>query len=674
MRNDRTERGHRAAASRLRWLSLALAFLLACGGGAPAAESPAPVHAVAASEGDEAATRGAPAYFDGATSLGEPGPIPVTAADPAWGSPTAPLTLITFTDFQCPFCRRAAVTVAELQQLYGPSTLRVVWKQHPLPFHANARPAAELALAAFALGGSEAFVRMHDALFEQSALDEEGLAAAATRVGFGLGELRAAAERARVGAKIDEDVALARRLEAMGTPAFFLNGVNIRGAQPLARFREVIDAELAAAKAALASGVPAGRLYAERTTANRGAELAAAVAEASDDDAPPADTAIHAVPVDGSPVLGSANALVTIVVFSDFQCPFCSRIEPTLAQLRAKYREDLRVVWKNAPLPFHDRAEPAAALALEARAQRGDAGFWAAHERLFADQTKLDDASLEASAKALGLDVPRVLRALKEGKHLAVIDRDMELADALGVDGTPTVFVNGRRLVGAQPMDAFEALIEQELTLTRELVAKGTPRKAVYEARIKDGKRADAPKRLEVPAPTKNNPTRGPDKAPVTVHVFSDFQCPFCKRTEPTLADLDAAFPGKLRFVWHNMPLSSIHPEAHLAAAASLEAFRQKGAKGFWAMHDRLFGTEQRGADLQRDALREHAKALGLDVTRFDAALERGDHDALIDEDVRLAEKLGVDGTPAFVIGGYLVSGAQPLRVLRRAVNRALAP
>ena len=94
-------------------------------------------------------------------------------------------------------------------------------------------------------------------------------------------------------------------------------------------------------------------------------------------------TTVFKVPVGTSPVLGKPGALVTIIEFSDFQCPYCSKVEPTLKGLRAKYGDKIRTVWKNEPLPFHNRAEPAAELAMEARAQKGDAGFWAAHDKMF---------------------------------------------------------------------------------------------------------------------------------------------------------------------------------------------------------------------------------------------------------------------------------------------------
>src|SRR2546428_9709687 len=104
------------------------------------------------------------------------------------------------------------------------------------------------------------------------------------------------------------------------------------------------------------------------------------------------------VPVGGSPQLGPDDALVTLVVFSDFQCPFCARIEPTLAQLRDRYGADLRIVWKHNPLDFHTNAMPAAEATAEAFAQGGNPTFWALHDRLFANAPNLDRADIERAA------------------------------------------------------------------------------------------------------------------------------------------------------------------------------------------------------------------------------------------------------------------------------------
>ena len=113
-----------------------------------------------------------------------------------------------------------------------------------------------------------------------------------------------------------------------------------------------------------------------------------------------------------SPMRGPKDAPVTLVLFSDVQCPFCARLEPTLAQLRTKYAKELRVVFKHNPLPFHPHAEPAAQLAIEARAQKGDAGFFAALDAMFADNRHLEDADLKAVAQRIGLDVSRAMAAV----------------------------------------------------------------------------------------------------------------------------------------------------------------------------------------------------------------------------------------------------------------------
>jgi protein-disulfide isomerase len=200
--------------------------------------------------------------------------------------------------------------------------------------------------------------------------------------------------------------------------------------------------------------------------------------------APPPDTAIYAVPVDSSPVLGKKDALVTIVEFSDFQCPFCKRAEPTLATLRAKYGDDLRMVWKDEPLSFHPQAGPSAELAREARKQLGDVGFWRAHDMLYASSPNLQPNDLDVVAESLGLNVRLVHTAIDDKGYQQSINEDVALANVVGAQGTPTFFINGRKLTGAQPVGKFEQIIDEELPKARALVASGTPRERVYDATI----------------------------------------------------------------------------------------------------------------------------------------------------------------------------------------------
>jgi len=166
----------------------------------------------------------------------------------------------------------------------------------------------------------------------------------------------------------------------------------------------------------------------------------------------------------GAPSLGAASARVTIQLFSDFQCPFCARLKPTLEAVLAAYPGRVRIVWRNYPLPFHADARPAAEAALEAQAQGGDSLFWQMHEKLFENPRALDRASLERYARELGLDVARFRQALDDHRHAAAIDADIAAADATGLSlGTPTCFVNGRAVQGAQPLDAFRAAVDRAL-------------------------------------------------------------------------------------------------------------------------------------------------------------------------------------------------------------------
>jgi protein-disulfide isomerase len=142
---------------------------------------------------------------------------------------------------------------------------------------------------------------------------------------------------------------------------------------------------------------------------------------------------------------GSAKAPVTILLFSDFQCPYCARVGPVLDELERRLPGRAQVVFKHMPLPIH----PEAPLAHEAALAAAASGkFWEMHDLLFANQKKLDPRSLLDYARQIGLNADAVERALGEGRHRAVVDRDLREAQALGVNATPTLFVNGRRLVG----------------------------------------------------------------------------------------------------------------------------------------------------------------------------------------------------------------------------------
>jgi protein-disulfide isomerase len=601
--------------------------------------------------------------------------VPVSSKDPQWGKPNAPVTVVEISDFQCPFCSRVVPTVKQIQDKYGPDKVRVVWKNNPLPFHKNARPAHEAAMTVFALGGNDAFWKFYNSAFgNQQGLSDENYEKWAAEAGVDRAKFKAAYASKKYAAKVDEDLAMAKKVGAQGTPAFRINGVTLSGAQPIDKFTEVIDAQLAEAKKLVASGTKPADVYVTLTNKNQAAQPAQAAAAAKKgDDAEEDDKSVWKVLVqDDDPIKGPKDALVTMIVFSDFQCPFCKRVEDTLKQVADAYPNDVRFVWKDNPLPFHPRAKPSAELARFAYKTKGDKAFWEVHDAIFASNPKIEDDDLKGIAEKAGLKWDDVKSAIDNNKFADKIDGSVELANDVQARGTPHFFINGVRLSGAQPLEAFKKAIDEQLVKAKAIVAKGTPKAKVYDEIMKDAKGPPPPEKKEIPTADATCPVKGPASAKVTITIFSDFQCPFCKRVEPTLAEIEKQYGSKVKFVWRHMPLP-FHADAPLAGQAAQEAFAQKGNSAFWKMHDKLFEAQGTSDDaIKRPNLEKIAADIGLNMDKFKAALDSGSHKAKLDADTKIGNDAGINGTPAFVINGYYLSGAQPTSAFTKLINRAL--
>jgi protein-disulfide isomerase len=168
----------------------------------------------------------------------------------------------------------------------------------------------------------------------------------------------------------------------------------------------------------------------------------------------------YTVNLAGAPALGPENAPVTVVEFSDFQCPFCARVGPTMKQLREAYPDKVRIVFKHLPLDFHQKAVPAA-LAAEAAARQGK--FWEMHDKIFSDQKDMAPEKYAVWAKELGLDVAKFERDRASAEVKARVDADKKEAAQLGATGTPSFYINGKYTSGAQPLEAFKSLVDAEL-------------------------------------------------------------------------------------------------------------------------------------------------------------------------------------------------------------------
>ncbi len=596
--------------------------------------------------------------------------VPVTAADPQLGDALAPVTIVEFGDFECPFTARVAPTLRAIRELYGPSQVRIVWKHEPLDFHLHARAAHEAAAAVFTLGGNAAFWSFAERLLaHQDQLDAAHFAVWAAQAGVDPTRFAQALGSGAGRADVDDDLALAGQLGPRGTPAFRINGAVLTGAQPLEAFRAIIDEQIAAARELSEAGTPPEAIYPTLTNRAVAVEPEAATARAE----PDVDETVWKIPVTAQdPARGPADALVTIVEWSDFECPFCKRVQDTLERVRSTYPDDVRLVWKDNPLPFHRHAKPSAVLGRVVFHAKGNDAFWQVHDALFLSQPALEDGDLGDIARAAGVAWPRVKRAITRSAELTEVEHSIELASAFEARGTPHFFVNGRRLAGAQPFEAFQEMIDSELGKARALVERGTPRARVYATILETAKDPPAPERKELPPLDPSAPSRGKRSAPVVIEEWADFQCPFCSRVEPTLEAIRREFGGQVRLVWHHLPLP-FHQDAALAAEAAEEVRAQKGDGAFWRYHDLLLEAQKEPEGLAREQLEVLALKVGVSVERFREALDDHRHRDRVDADAEVGKTVGINGTPAFVINGYYLSGAQPESRFRALVKRALA-
>ncbi len=175
-----------------------------------------------------------------------------------------------------------------------------------------------------------------------------------------------------------------------------------------------------------------------------------------------------AVELGDSPAKGSADAKVTLVEFSDYECPFCGRFYTDVYQLLEKEyiaTGKVKLVYRDFPLSFHPNAQKAAESAHCVRDQKGDAGYFMMHNLLFENQQELSVENEKKWARTLGVDGATFDTCLNSGKHTKLVQDNLAYGQSLGVSGTPTSYINGKEIVGAQPYSVIKQMIEDELNV-----------------------------------------------------------------------------------------------------------------------------------------------------------------------------------------------------------------
>jgi protein-disulfide isomerase len=328
------------------------------------------------------------------------------------GSDKAPITILVFSDFESFPCARSASVIDGL--LGQTRNVRVIFKHAPAASNPNAMLAHEAALAAGAQGK---FWEMHDTLFEnQTQLTRADLLGYAKSLGLDLAAFEHALDNHTYRPIVERDLAEAAGLGVTTTPTFFVNGRRLVGPQGYASLGAVIESLLA--------GIPLDkRVQAEIVAAGPAQQI----------------------DITRAPTRGPATAPISLVEFSDFECPFCAITAPVVHQLLLAYPSQLRFAFKHYPLPMHKESPLAHEAALAAAAQ---GKFWEMHDVLFQTQSKLTRDDLVAKAAQLHLDVAKFTKDLDTHRFKPQVDRDRQEGNRLGVDGTPYCFINGHAISG----------------------------------------------------------------------------------------------------------------------------------------------------------------------------------------------------------------------------------
>ena len=562
------------------------------------------------------------------------------------GHPDAPVVIEEFSDFQCPFCVRfSEQTMPSLNMnQIADGEVQLIYYDFPLEsIHPQAFAAANAARCA-GDQGALAFWKMHDLLYSRlqqwSGLDPIPVFSKfAEELDLDIEEFGSCIESNKYQEQIRADLDLAVGRGVRSTPSFFVNGSALVGAQPVDIFDQVIAAAIS------------------------GEVVATAAEEPADAPLPLEPPRVAPTPVaisidDSAATIGDPDAPVTIVEYTDYQCPFCERhVLETMPDILSDMIETGRVQYVLKDLPLDNLHPEARTAASAARCAGEQDAYWPMHDAIFAEQQSWSGQGAAAAdmlislAADLNLDEKELRACLEDERYADAIQANIEEANSIGASATPYFFIDGMPIPGAQPYELFfYAVGLAEEGMLAEAYGAGEPDVA-------------------------DSYSMGDPDAPVVIIEYTDFQCPFCSRHyEQSFNQIKDNFvdEGLVYYIFKDFPLTNIHPQAVKAAEAARCAGDQES---YLQMHGKLFLSqgEWSGKSNANELFIGYAEELGLDSDSFSSCLESGQYEAAVMQDLDEGSQLGVNGTPAFFINGYSMSGAQPYPIFEQAINQFLA-
>ena len=327
---------------------------------------------------------------------------------------------------------------------------------------------------------------------------------------------------------------------------------------------------------------------------------------------------------------------VEVVLFSDFQCPFCQQFSQPFRDLQTKGIDGVqtKVQFKNFPLSIHSNAQAAHQAAMAAREQ---GKFWEMHDLLFKNQAAVKREDLLRYAKKLGLNLARFTKDMDSDRIKEIIKADVMEGENLGVNGTPTFFINGKAYSGTRSFDQLKQLM------------LGDQLRALALAEITD-----------------NLMTKGPADARITLEFFADLQSPVSRPALDVIEQIVQRYPATVRVQFRNFPLA-FHPQAGLAHEVAMTAAREGH---FWDFA--AFCLDHQDSLREQDLI-AYAGRLGLDESKFADAIAQHRYAARIDADLEAGFQRGIRGSPTILMNGKKIDGVPSLETLTKYMEAELA-
>ena len=347
------------------------------------------------------------------------------------------------------------------------------------------------------------------------------------------------------------------------------------------------------------------------------------------------------------PSIGSTDASIIIIEYSDFECPFCQNFYlNTYDKLKEEFIDsgNVNFIFKDFPLSFHKLAEESAIAGKCVFYEEGDNTFFKFHNIIFENQDDLSTSNLKNWALDIGVNEKNYDLCIQSDLVKEQVNKDFSEGESLGISGTPSFIINDELLVGAQPYSVFEERINNYLKNT------------VYGISSRK---------------LKERPYIGKDYAAVTIVWFSDLEDPFSARFNDQSYDrLKENFidSGNVNLIYKDFPLS-FHKLAEESAIAGKCVFYEEGDNTFFKFHNIIFENQD---DLSTSNLKNWALDIGVNEKNYDLCIQSDLVKEQVNKDFSEGESLGISGTPSFIINDELLVGAQPYSVFEKIINKKL--